>query len=486
MVDYRSRDEKYAETEAAPILLTARRKVATTFIVCLAIAMMCLDSAVVNTALPRIAVDLHAGLSGLQWVVDAYTLALAAVVLSAGSIGDRRGRRRVFAIGLAVFTASSLACALAPSIGFLDAARAVQGLGGATMFATGLAILADAFPPAERAAPMAAYGATIGAAYALGPVVGGALTSWLGWRSVFYVNLPLGVLALYGTYVWLRESRHPHARRLDWPGQLTFSGGLFLLVFALLRGNTEGWGSALVVVALTGAGVLLTAFVVAESVTRTPMLPLRLFARRDFSAVQATQLGISAGFFALYLYMTLYLQDVLGLSPLHAGLAFLPGTILIFAVSAGSAPLARRFSPGLLLPPALAVIAVGTALLAIVGPHSSWTLILPGFLLACLGTGIVNPVSAALGMSAGAADDSGLLAGAMDTFRYGGLALGVAVFGALLPASAGTGHARAGAFVSGFHHAVLAGTGITLAGAVAVLFLIGLTAGHRSADTGVS
>jgi EmrB/QacA subfamily drug resistance transporter len=480
LFDNQDRGGKYTETVAVPALLSTRRKWATTLVVCTGVTMLCLDTAVVNTALPSIARNLHAGLSGLQWVVDAYTLALAAVVLTMGSIGDRRGRRRVFAIGMLVFTAASLASALAPNIGFLDGARAVQGLGSATMFATGLAILADAFPPAELANPMAAYGAAIGVAYALGPTIGGALTTWLGWRSVFYINIPIGVLALFGSYAWVRESRHPHARQLDWSGQLTLSGGLFLLVLALLRGNDEGWGSAPIIAELAGAGVLLVAFVIAEAVVKTPMLPLRMFARRDFSAAQVVSFAISAGFFALYLYMTLYLQNVLGLSPLHAGLTLLPGTLLLFFVSATSARLASRFSPGQLLPPALAIVAVGVALLALAGPHSSWTVILPGFFLACVGTGIVNPVSGILGMSAGAPEDSGLLAGVMDTFRYGGIAVGVAAFGALLPAGGGLGHGSADAFVTGFRHAVFVGAAVALVGAIATMILIGTR--HAAAD----
>ncbi len=223
--------------------LTQRLKRGTLAIVCLATMMLLLDIAVVNAALPSISRDLHAGLGGVQWVVDAYTLALAAVVLSAGSMADRRGRRLVFAAGMLTFTGASLACAVSGSILFLDAARAIQGLGGAMMFATSLAILADAFPePRERAGAMAAFGATIGASVTIGSVVGGGLTSWLGWRSVFFINVPLGVIALLGTLAWVRESRDPHAHKLDLPGQATAAASMFLLVLALLQGNTDGWG----------------------------------------------------------------------------------------------------------------------------------------------------------------------------------------------------------------------------------------------------
>jgi EmrB/QacA subfamily drug resistance transporter len=449
------------------------RKRATVIIVCLSTAMLCLDVAVVNTALPRIQRDLHAGLSGLQWVVDAYTVVIAAVVLSAGSIGDRRGRRRVFRIGMVTFTAASLACALAPNIAVLDVARGVQGLGAGMMFATALAILADAFPPSQLAGPMAAYGATIGASFAVGPAVGGALTSWLGWRAVFFINIPLGVLALLGSYAWLRESRHPHARRIDWAGQVTLTAGLFLLVLALLRGNDDGWGSAHILAELAAAGALLVAFVIAEAATRTPLLPLGMFASRDFSAAQVVSFAVSAGFFGLYLYITLYLQDVLGLSPLRAGLTMLPGSILIFLVSAASAPLIRRIGPAVLLGGGLVLVAGGVALMGIVGPRSSWTAMQPGLLIACLGTGIINPASAALGMRSGPAADSGLLAGALNTFRNTGVAVGVAAFGALLPAGDAVGRGSADAFVTGFRHAVLAGSAVSLLGAVAAVILLG-------------
>lgn len=466
---------------AAP--LSRRRQFATIVIVCLANAMLCLDTAVVNTALPFMARDLHSALSGVQWVVDAYTIALAAVVLTAGSVADRRGRRRLFTIGMVVFTASSLACALAQTIAFLDVARAVQGIGGAIMFASSLALLADAYPPGRgRATAMAAYGATIGGSFAIGPAMGGALTTWFGWQSVFYVNLPLGVATVLGTLAWLRESRDPRARRLDWPGQVTFSAALFLLVLALLRGNDTGWGSAAIIAELAATGFLLLAFVLVEHLVAAPMLPLGLFRRRDFTAAQVTAFAISAGFFGLYLYLSLYLQNVLGLSPLRGGLAMLPGTAVIFAVSAASARLMRGLRPGLVLSTGLVVVGAGVMLMAVVGPHSSWAVLLPGLIVACAGTGVVNPVQAMLALSSGPAQDSGLLAGAANTFRSGGIAVGVAAFGALLPASAALGEGSARAYVNGLHHALLIGGGLTVLGAVVVAALIGRPAPAAPAD----
>jgi EmrB/QacA subfamily drug resistance transporter len=457
-----------------PAALPRRRQRGTLAVVCLGTAMLCLDIAVVNTALPRIAHDLHSGLAGVQWVLDAYAVVLAAVVLSAGSVSDRMGHRLVFTAGMAVFTASSLACALAASAVVLDAARAVQGFGAALMFASSLAILADAFPqPGERAQAMAAYGATIGASFAFGPTIGGALTTWIDWRAVFFINIPLGLGTLLGIAAWVRESRSPRWHRLDWPGQATLSGGLLLLVLALLRGNADGWNSVRTVTELAVAAVALGGFVLIERRVTAPMLPLRMFARRDFTAAQVTAFAISAGFFGVYLYLTLYLQNVLHLSPLQAGLALMPGTLLNFAVAGASARLARRIAAGPLLTTGLVLVVGGEALMTIVGTHSSWTAILPGFLLTMAGTGIVNPALATLALSAGAIQDSGLLAGVNDVFRTGGMAVGVAAFGAIVPAGAAVGLGPAGAYVAGLHHCLLAGAVVTAAGAAAAAGLIG-------------
>ena len=446
----------------------------TLVVVCLATAMLMLDIAVVNTALPYLARDLRAGLTGVQWVVDAYTLALAAVVLSAGSISDRRGRRRVFARGIVLFTSSSLTCALASSIAVLDVARAVQGVAAALMFASSLAILADAFPGSrERSGALAAYGATIGGAFAVGPAVGGALTSGLGWRAVFFINVPIGVAGLLAAAAWLRESRDPSARRLDWPGQLLLTGGLFLLVLALLRGNGDGWGSAAIVAELAGAFLLLVAFVAVERRSPVPMLPLHLFGRRDFTAAQVAAFSISASFFALYLYMTLYLQDILHLSALDAGLVYMPGSVLLFVVSGASAGLSERVAPGRLVAGGLVLVSIGLPLLVtLTGARSSWVAILPGDLLVCVGTGIFNPALGAIALGAASDAHSGLLAGVNDAFRQGGLAIGVVCFGALVPAGAALGHGPAATYMDGFHHALLFGAALAAVGALATVALL--------------
>jgi len=443
------------------------RQRGTLAVVCLATAMLMLDIAVVNTALSQIAKDLDAGLSGLQWVVDAYTLALASVVLNAGSLADRFGRRRLFSGGMALFGVSSAACALAGNIAVLDASRAVQGIAGAALFATSLAILADAFrAPTERMGALAAYGATIGASFAVGPVVGGALTSAFGWRSVFLINIPLAVAGLVATAAWVRESRDPNFRPVDWAGQITLTGGLFLLVLALLRGNQDGWGSRAIVAELAGAAVLLAAFAVAELRGRAPMLPPQLFRRPDFTTAQLSAAAISASFFAVFLYLTLYLQQVLHLSPIEAGAVYLPGSAIIFVVSGASAQLAGRVQPATMIVAGLVLVAAGLALMTIAGEGSSWTAILPGEILAAVGTGLFNPAVSGMALGAAPAHQSGLAAGVNDTFRQAGIALGVAFFGTLVPSEAVIGNAGAAAYVDGLHHALYAGAGIALAGAI--------------------
>src|SRR5215208_2827321 len=252
-------------------------------VVCAATAMLMLDIAVVNTALSAIAAHLDTGLSGLQWVVDAYTLPLAATVITAGALADRFGRRRLFAAGLAGFTATSLVCAAAQSIAMLNVARAAQGLAAAVMFAVSLAVLSNAFPRTDqRMKALAAYGATMGGSFAVGPLVGGALTSALDWRWIFLINLPLGLLCLWIVRRFVAESMDPRAPRVDRPGLVTLTGGLFLLVFALLRGSEEGWGSAAILASFGGASVLLCAFVAVEARISAPMLPLRLFRNPSF------------------------------------------------------------------------------------------------------------------------------------------------------------------------------------------------------------
>jgi EmrB/QacA subfamily drug resistance transporter len=442
-------------------------------VVCAATAMLMLDIAVVNTALSRIAEDLDSGLSGLQWVVDAYTLALASTVLTAGSLADRFGRRRLFLIGLAIFTAASAACAAAPTVGLLDAARAVQGIGAAVMFAVSLAVLAHAFPSErERAGALAAYGATIGASFAIGPLVGGGLTSGLDWQWIFLVNVPIGLLCLWIVATKVEESRDPAAPRVDWAGQATLASGLFLLILGLLRGNQDGWTSTGILASLSAAAVMLVAFVAIELRVKQPMLPLRFFRIRPFTGAQVAVTAISASFFAIFLYLTLYLQQVLGLSAIEAGLVYLPGTIVMFFVSGATSAIGERVSPAAMTGLGLGLVAVGMALLVTADAGSSWWSLEPGILVACVGTGLFNPAVTAVALGSVPPHQSGLAAGVHDTFRQGGIAIGVAALGALVPADSILNGGGSASYVDGLHNALIAGAALAVVGAIVAAMLI--------------
>jgi EmrB/QacA subfamily drug resistance transporter len=456
----------------------------TLVVVCAATAMLMLDIAVVNTALSRIAEDLDASLLGLQWTVDAYTLAIATTVLTAGSLADRLGRRRVFTIGLTLFTVASALCAAAGDIAMLNSARAVQGVGAAIMFAVSLAILANAFPePRERAGALAAYGATIGGAFAIGPLVGGALTSGLDWQWIFLVNLPLGAACLWITRAKVQESRDPQPRRIDWAGQATLTAGLFLLVLGLLRGNEDGWGSTPIVAALAGAVVLMIAFVAVESRSKEPMFPLGLFRNGSFTGAQVAAFAISASFFAVFLYTTLYLQQVLGLSAIEAGLVYLPGTIIMFVVSGATSTMGEKVSARVMVAVGLALVAAGMGMMTVAGADSSWAVVLPGAIVAMIGTGLFNPAVTAVALGSVPGEQSGLAAGVNDTFRQAGIAVGVAALGALVPAEAAFG-GSAQAYVDGLHDALWAGAALAAVGAVAAAALIRSPRGEQSVEHG--
>jgi EmrB/QacA subfamily drug resistance transporter len=408
------------------------RKWWTLIAVSVATFMLLLDITVVNVALPSIRADLGASFTDLQWVVDAYALTLAALVLTAGSLADRLGRRRLFAVGLAIFSVASLLCGLAPDPTFLNLARALQGVGGAVMFAVSLALIAQEFPAGrERGTAMGLYGATIGVAVAIGPLVGGALTDGLGWESIFFLNVPIGAAAIAITYLKLRETRDPHATRIDWPGVATFSGALFLLVLALVRGNDEGWGSTIIVTLLAASAAMLVAFIAVERRVAEPMLPLGLFKIRSFTGVQLAAFAVSGSLFALFLYLTLYLQNYLGYSPFQAGLRYLPITLASFVAAPIAGALLSRVPARIMMSAGLAIAGVGLLLMSGVEAGDEWTTLLGGFLVAGGGVGLLNPVIADVAVSVVPKERSGMAAGINDTFRQVGVAVGIAVWGAI-------------------------------------------------------
>jgi EmrB/QacA subfamily drug resistance transporter len=407
------------------------RKWWTLIAVCTAIFMLLLDITVVNVALPNIQRDLDASFAQLQWVVDAYALTLATTVLAAGSLADLLGRRRIFTLGLVLFTVASFGCGIAPNAGVLIGARAVQGVGGGIMFAVSLALLSNAFHGRDRGTAFGIWGATTGAAVAIGPLVGGVLTEWAGWRWIFFVNIPIGIAAIVVTMMRVDESKNPNAGRVDWFGTAALTGSLFLLVYGLLQGNEKGWTSGLILGCLIGSVVLLAVFAALELRRRDPMLDLRLFRGPSFVGVQIAAFSISATIFAAFLYLTLYLQNVLGYSPLQAGLRFLPLSLVAFVVAAVSGNLTTRISARWLMGIGLAIVSLSLFLMSRVETHSSWTVLLPGFLLAGVGIGLTNPALASTAVGVVPPERAGMASGTNSTFRQVGIATGIAGLGAL-------------------------------------------------------
>jgi EmrB/QacA subfamily drug resistance transporter len=468
--------------------------------VCVTTFMLLLDITVVNVALPRIQESLNASLTGLQWVVDAYALALAALILTAGALADRYGRRLLFGFGVVVFTTASLVCGLAWNIAALDIARGVQGIGGAALFATALALIGHEYRGRDFFGAIAVWGATIGAAVASGPLVGGLLTDGLGWRWVFFVNVPVGCFALFVAVRRMTESRDVGAVRTDVRGLLTFSAALFLIVFGLLRGNSEGWSSALILSSLAGGIALLAAFVVVELLQERPMLDMSLFRRPAFVGVSLATFALGAGMFAMFPYLSIYLQDVVGTSPLGAGLRLLPLTVFVFVVPIATRNLAQRAPAWILAGIGLLLASASLLLMHGVSASSRWTTLLPGFIVAGIGIGLANPTLAAAALRVVDPRRAGMASGFNNTCRLSGVAIGVAGLGAVLEhrvstSLAANGHGRlaqavssagervahgqpalahlaAAAFSNGLNTALLTGCIVVFVGAVGALVLM--------------
>jgi EmrB/QacA subfamily drug resistance transporter len=423
--------------------------------VCAGAFMLLVDVTIVNVALPDMARQLHTTFTDLQWVIDLYALVLAALVLTVGSVADRFGRRRLYLLGLALFAASSLTCGLAPNVGVLIAARGVQGLGAAAMFATTMALISSSYSGRDRGVAFGAWGAVNGAAAAAGPIIGGLLTTHFGWRWIFLVNLPVSVVAVALTLVVVAESRDPHPRRIDVPGMVSFTVAAAALTYALIRGAWAS-GPTLGLIAITA--VALGAFVLVEQRRSDPMLDLSLLRNRSFTAMLIAGGLLSAAAWASMAYLSLWLQSVLGLSPIQAGLVVLPASLCAFAVSAAIGRILHTASPRLLIGAGMFVVALGALAQALIRTGSSWPVVLAGLALVGVGAGLSMAPLSATAMAAVPHSRAGMAGGALSTFRQLGYAFGIAVLGQVFRGglSHSAGQALAGALSGGQAQAVIA------------------------------
>jgi len=424
------------------------------------LSMLLLDITIVNVALPDIQKQLHASLTDLQWVIDAYALSLAALLLTAGALADLFGRRLVFAIGIGIFALGSLLCGVAQSPLFLSLARAGQGVGGAVMFATSFALVAQAFHGKDRGVAFGVLGAITGVAVAVGPVLGGALTSGISWRWIFFVNLPIAVIAIAITLLRVDESRDPGAGRPDWMGFLTFGAALAALVYGLIESNSHAWGSNVVVGSLVSAAVLLIAFIATEHRQRRPMFDLSLLRNPTFVGGLAAAFAIAASLLTLITFLVLYFQNVLGYSAIGTGVGLLALTGAIFFSSGMAGRLTAKVPVRFLVGPGFILVGVGLLLMRGISASSHWTHLLPGMIVAGFGSGFVNVPVASIAVGVVHPSRAGMGSGINSTLRQVGLAAGIAAIGSIFAAKVRDG------VVSGLAGSPLAHSSHTLAHAI--------------------
>ncbi|KUF14521.1 MFS transporter [Streptomyces silvensis] len=466
--------------------------------VCLGTFMLLLDVTIVVVALPDMARALDASLSDLQWVIDGYALALAALLLGVGAAADVIGRRRTQVAGTVVFALASLGCGLASNAEVLVAARAVQGLGAAAMFATTLPLLGAAYQGRQRSLALGVWGAVSGGAAALGPVVGGLLTAGPGWRWIFFVNLPVSVAAVWLTLRVIPEPARAEgssARRVDWAGTATFALFAGALTYAGVRASTVGWTSARTGVTLAVAALALIAFVVVERRAAHPLIDLRLLRKPAFTGILLGAIGYNAAAFGVIPYFSIWLQTVLGMSPVRGSLVLLPLAATAFVVAAVGGRLLHGASPRYVIGGGLLLIGAGCLATAVLDAGSSWPALVPGLTLAGIGTGLVSPGLAGAALAAVPQENAGMAGGAVNTFRQLGYALGVAGFGTVLTSrmqdaighdaahtaagggaaalhSTVSGHDVREAFAAGLNGASLTAGAVGLAAGLAVLLMV--------------
>ncbi|MFF3288283.1 MFS transporter [Streptomyces sp. NPDC003023] len=430
--------------------------------------MAALDNLVVTTALPSIREDLGGALEDLEWTVSAYTLTFAVLLMLGAALGDRFGRRRLFIVGLAVFTGASAAAALASGTDALIAARAAQGVGAAIMMPLTLTLLTAAVPAARRGAVLGAFSAVTGVAVATGPLIGGSLTEHFSWQWIFWLNVPIGLLLLPLARLRLEESYAPNAR-LDVPGTLLVSGGLFGIVYALVNGNGDGWSSPRILFCLIAGSVMLVAFVGHGSTAKNPMLPTRLFRSRAFFGINIASLLMFLGMFGSIFLLSQFLQGVAGYSPTEAGLRMLPWTGMSLLVAPVAGVLSDRIGGRPVVTAGLLLQAIGLALFALVlEPGVSYAAQLPALVISGVGMALYFAPAASVVMSSVRTSEQGIASGANNALREVGGALGIAVLGAVFAARGG--YESPKAFSDGTVSAVWVGAGaLALAALVALL-----------------
>ena len=434
-----------------------------------ALFMIMLDNTVVNVALPSIQRDLGIGLSELEWTVNAYALTFAVLMLSGGKLADFFGRRRVFLLGLALFTFSSLACGLATSGGTLIGARTLQGVGAALMMPATLSIISATFPPRQRGLAIGIWAGVSAMALAIGPLIGGLIAEHIDWSWIFFVNVPIGILGLLVGRVVIEESRDTSSdQRLDLPGLLASGIGLFALTFTLIEANSYGWTDPVIVGLLALSAVALAAFVLLELHQRSPMLDLSLFRSSTFAGANVVALLVTLAMFGVFFFMSIYMQNVLGYSATKTGAAFLPMTVLIILIAPIAGRSSDRIGSRALMTVGMLCLAASLALFSRLGLDSTFWDIFPGLIVGGFGMALVMTPMTAAALGSVPVEKSGVGSGVLNTFRQVGGALGIAVMGAIVASYVDLdgGRPDPSSFIDGFQTALRVSAAFALLGAL--------------------
>jgi EmrB/QacA subfamily drug resistance transporter len=465
---------------ALAIFSEARRKWWTLAAVSFGLFMIMLDNTVVNVALPSIQDDLGADLSQLQWIVTGYALTFAAMMLIGGKLADAYGRRLVFVAGILVFTGSSLWCGLADSGEMLIAARVVQGIGAALMNPATLSIIAATFAPRERGMAIGIWAGVSALALAIGPLVGGLLTQHLSWHWIFFINVPVGAVAIAASYLLITESKDDTHESLDLPGLGTSALGLFALTYGLIEANAYGWTSARIVGSFVVAVVSLTAFLVIERRRRSPMLDLSLFRSGTYAGANIAMLLVALAMFGVFFFVSLYMQNVLGYSAVQAGAAFLPMTVLIILIAPVAGKASDKYGSRWLMTVGMVLLGVQLLYLSQLGPDSSFWNLLPGFVAGGLGMALTMTPTAAAATRAVPVHKSGVGSAVLNAMRQVGGSVGIALMGAIV-AHAASGRPGIDGFMAGFERALFVAALIAFAGSIVAFALVRQEAGQEDA-----
>ncbi|HEY6068114.1 MAG TPA: MFS transporter [Gaiellaceae bacterium] len=460
----------------ARLFAPENRKWWTLVAVAIGLFMIMLDNTVVNVALPSIRSDLGIGISELEWVVNAYALTFGVLLLSGGKLADLLGRRRIFIVGLVVFTVSSLACGLAGDANVLIAARTVQGIGAALMNPATLSIITATFPPRQRGTAIGIWAGVSALALAFGPIVGGVLTQKLNWSWIFFINIPIGVAGVLAARVFIDESKDSSAeQRLDSPGLLASAIGLFALTFGLIETNHHAWTSALVLSMFGVAVISLAAFVLLELHQRIPMLDLSLFRNRTFAGANAAMLLVGLAMFGIFFFNSLFVQNILGFSAIQAGATFLPMTVMIILVAPLAGRVSDRFGARWLMGIGMVLLSVSLILFGTLTATSTFWGLLPGLLVGGFGLAITMAPTTSAAMGSVPVDKAGVGSAVINSMRQVGGSIGIAVMGALVATQLTTRPSDpryALQFIDGYHLAVHTGAALVLVGAVVAVLTV--------------